>query len=400
MGHRHWQADASRRRNGPRKATSCRPITVRLRSKSCPAGRPDAARAGRRAVVAQRPRTSQQADVGSKTRSAGRVPPYPNPESGQKEVPVMDIVFKGRHTDVLERFRSHATAKLAKIERLDSRAIRIDVEVSTERNPRQAGRRERVELTICLPGPGDPGRGRRRGPVHGAGPGPRQARVPAPPGRRPAQVPARRARRASRARPRAGRPDLDEAGPPGGDECAGERPAEVTDPRRTTMTLDRDPDGGRWPARRPAEVARRPADDDRPGAVRDGAGRARLLPVPRHRERAPSVVYRRRGYQYGVIRLVEDAPAANGRSRPRRTGPGRRTAPAPRPPYPVILNPRTVPGVQRPETAVGAAAQAGRRAVGRGELSNAPVSRCRAEQRHGPGPPALRLRSPRGSVRV
>src|SRR5215469_4381561 len=32
------QADASRRQNGPRKATSRRPITVRLRGKSCLAG--------------------------------------------------------------------------------------------------------------------------------------------------------------------------------------------------------------------------------------------------------------------------------------------------------------------------------------------------------------------------
>ena len=65
----------------------------------------------------------------------------------------MDIIFKGRHTDVLERFRRHATAKLSKIARLDSNALRIDVEVSTERNPRQSGRRERVELTIASRGP-------------------------------------------------------------------------------------------------------------------------------------------------------------------------------------------------------------------------------------------------------
>ena len=65
----------------------------------------------------------------------------------------MDIIFKGRHTDVLERFRRHATAKLSKIERLDGNAIRVDVEVSTERNPRQSGRRERVELTIASKGP-------------------------------------------------------------------------------------------------------------------------------------------------------------------------------------------------------------------------------------------------------
>jgi ribosomal subunit interface protein len=65
----------------------------------------------------------------------------------------VDIIFKGRHTDVLDRFRRHATAKLAKIGKLDQKAIRIDVEVSAERNPRQSGRRERVELTISSRGP-------------------------------------------------------------------------------------------------------------------------------------------------------------------------------------------------------------------------------------------------------
>jgi ribosomal subunit interface protein len=65
----------------------------------------------------------------------------------------MDITFKGRHTSVPERFRRHASAKLAKLEKLDHNAMRIDVEVSTERNPRQADRSERVELTIRSRGP-------------------------------------------------------------------------------------------------------------------------------------------------------------------------------------------------------------------------------------------------------
>jgi ribosomal subunit interface protein len=65
----------------------------------------------------------------------------------------VDIIFKGRHTDVLDRFRRHATAKLSRLEKLDQRATRVDVEVSTERNPRQSGRRERVELTIASRGP-------------------------------------------------------------------------------------------------------------------------------------------------------------------------------------------------------------------------------------------------------
>src|SRR5580704_5912732 len=66
---------------------------------------------------------------------------------------LVNIIFKGRHTDVLERFRRHATAKLAKLGKLDSRATRIDVEVSTEPNRRQSQRRERVELTISSRGP-------------------------------------------------------------------------------------------------------------------------------------------------------------------------------------------------------------------------------------------------------
>jgi ribosomal subunit interface protein len=65
----------------------------------------------------------------------------------------MEITFKGRHTSVPERFRRHAIAKLAKLEKLDHNAIRIDVEVSSERNPRQADRSERVELTIRSRGP-------------------------------------------------------------------------------------------------------------------------------------------------------------------------------------------------------------------------------------------------------
>ena len=65
----------------------------------------------------------------------------------------MDITFTGRHTSVPERFRRHAAVKLANLERLDQRATRVDVEVSKERNPRQSDRSERVELTIRSRGP-------------------------------------------------------------------------------------------------------------------------------------------------------------------------------------------------------------------------------------------------------
>jgi ribosomal subunit interface protein len=65
----------------------------------------------------------------------------------------VDIVVKGRHTEISERFRLHVADKLAKIEKLDSKVISVDVECAKERNPRQADLSERVELTIHSRGP-------------------------------------------------------------------------------------------------------------------------------------------------------------------------------------------------------------------------------------------------------
>ncbi|MEU4835295.1 ribosome-associated translation inhibitor RaiA [Streptosporangium sp. NPDC023615] len=65
----------------------------------------------------------------------------------------MEIIVKGRHTGVSDRFRDHVNTKLARIERLDHKLIRVDVEVSKERNPRIVDQRERVELTIHSRGP-------------------------------------------------------------------------------------------------------------------------------------------------------------------------------------------------------------------------------------------------------
>lgn len=65
----------------------------------------------------------------------------------------MDIIFTARHTDVREPFREVAAAKLTKLERLDDKASRVDVEVTEEHNPRLSHQRERVELTLSTRGP-------------------------------------------------------------------------------------------------------------------------------------------------------------------------------------------------------------------------------------------------------
>jgi ribosomal subunit interface protein len=65
----------------------------------------------------------------------------------------VDIVVKGRHCEVSDRFRQHVEEKLARLEKLNHRVIRVDVEVSKERNPRLADRAVRVELTMMSRGP-------------------------------------------------------------------------------------------------------------------------------------------------------------------------------------------------------------------------------------------------------
>ena len=65
----------------------------------------------------------------------------------------MDIVVKGRHAEIPERFRQQVAEKLAKIEKLDPKVISVDVELSNERNPRQSDLCDRVELTVHSRGP-------------------------------------------------------------------------------------------------------------------------------------------------------------------------------------------------------------------------------------------------------
>ena len=65
----------------------------------------------------------------------------------------MDVVVTGRHCELSDRFRSHVTEKLSRLEKHDHRIIRVQVEVENERNPRQADRAVRLELTAFSKGP-------------------------------------------------------------------------------------------------------------------------------------------------------------------------------------------------------------------------------------------------------
>ncbi len=65
----------------------------------------------------------------------------------------MDVVVTGRHCEISDRFRAHATEKLAKLEKHDHRIMRVHVEVDSEPNPRQHDHAVHVELTAYSKGP-------------------------------------------------------------------------------------------------------------------------------------------------------------------------------------------------------------------------------------------------------
>jgi ribosomal subunit interface protein len=65
----------------------------------------------------------------------------------------VDIVVKGRNVEVPEHYRQHVADKLSRVERYDHKLIRVDVELFHERNPRQSSLCQRVELTCKSRGP-------------------------------------------------------------------------------------------------------------------------------------------------------------------------------------------------------------------------------------------------------
>ncbi len=220
----------------------------------------------------------------------------------------MEVIVRGRHITVPARFRQHAAAKLAKLDKLDQKAVRIDVEVSEERNPRQSDRRERVELTI-----------RSRGPA---------IRAEAAADDRYTALDLAFAKLESRLRRAADRRKVKH-----GDNVTVRAPgvlevvesgvasaplAPASAPVRVTSTPNGDgraePESGLVPIQmegdgplvlREKVHAARPMTIDQALLEMELVGHDFYLFHDRECDRF-SVVYRRRGYDYGVIRLVEE----------------------------------------------------------------------------------------------
>ncbi|MES9535698.1 ribosome-associated translation inhibitor RaiA [Spirillospora sp. NPDC049024] len=217
----------------------------------------------------------------------------------------MNITVRGRHTEVNDRFRRHVDTKLAKIERLDQKVIRVDVEVSEERNPRLADQRERVELTI-----------RSRGPVIRA-----EAAADDRYGALDLALDKLESRLRRDSERRKGHGGKGRAKLATMETIPEAFPAAPAEPAAPAAEVEEEAE--------PAAITQEenlvpiPMDGDGPIVVREKFHKAEPMGIEQalfemelvghdfflYRDKStghPSVVYRRRGWDYGVIRLVEE----------------------------------------------------------------------------------------------
>ncbi|MDH4352921.1 MAG: ribosome-associated translation inhibitor RaiA [Actinomycetota bacterium] len=209
----------------------------------------------------------------------------------------MDIVVRARQIELSDRFRELAAGKLSKLERYDAKCHRVDVEVSRQSNPRLADQAVQVELTC-----------------HGRGP---VVRAEASADEKYAALDLAAAKLEERMRRAA---DRRRDHKKGRSRTAPPRVGSSPEQLATVTTMPSPGDGG----------AAAPSDDppdDGPMIVRQKTHQAPPMTLDQalyemelvghdfylFQDRdsgTPSVVYRRRGYDYGVLHLEVDSSQA------------------------------------------------------------------------------------------
>jgi ribosomal subunit interface protein len=225
----------------------------------------------------------------------------------------VEIVVTGRNVEVPEHFRVHVAEKVERLERYDHKIVGLEVELFHERNRRQLKNCQRVEIT-----------GRGCGPVARA-----EARaqdfysaLDAAIGKLESRLRRSHDRRritARRTTVLVGR---------GGQTMLLDAPSELDLPEHRESTngeagapLDEDEalevrddpaadlDEPEADEHRPGQIVRRKVHTAQPMSVDDALSRMELVGHDFYlfadaETGAPSVVYRRKGYDYGVIRLA------------------------------------------------------------------------------------------------
>jgi len=225
----------------------------------------------------------------------------------------VEIVVTGRNVEVPEHFRVHVAEKVERLERYDHKIVGLEVELFHERNRRQLKNCQRVEIT-----------GRGCGPVARAEACAQDfysaldAAISKLEGRLRRSHDRRRitARRSAVLKGRGGvggqtmlleaptDVEIDLPAPRDALESEVETPSDVVDTVSEAVDDDKDLDD----EYRPGRIVRRKVHTANPMSVDDALSRMELVGHDFYlfsdaETGAPSVVYRRRGYDYGVIRL-------------------------------------------------------------------------------------------------
>ncbi len=216
----------------------------------------------------------------------------------------MDVVVKGHHCEVTERFRQHVEDKLARVERLQHNVIRMDVEVSQESNPRRSEQAERIQLTM-----------HSRGPVirAEAAAGDRYAALDQAVQRLESQLrraaDRRRVHHGSRTPLSVAEATAAVAATLGSADGGGDLQASPDGPGDVTQSAPDDTLGGLQVEGDGPLVVREKTHEATPMSLDQALYEMELVGHDFYlfvdaESRMPSVVYRRRGYDYGVIRLA------------------------------------------------------------------------------------------------
>jgi ribosomal subunit interface protein len=209
----------------------------------------------------------------------------------------VEIVVTGRNVEVPDHFRVHVSEKVARLERYDHKIVGLEVELFHEKNRRQLKSCQRVEIT-----------GRGCGPVARAEAS--AADFYAALDAAVSKLEARLRRSHDRRRITSRRARV--AAVRGGTQTAQTAVLDELPTAEADVPAPRGHDHDDYPAEPvpvPGRVVRRKAHTAEPMTVDDALARMELVGHDFYlfadaESGQPSVVYRRKGYDYGVIRLA------------------------------------------------------------------------------------------------
>ncbi|GAA4549516.1 ribosome hibernation-promoting factor, HPF/YfiA family [Pseudonocardia xishanensis] len=212
----------------------------------------------------------------------------------------MEIVVTGRNVEVPEHFRVHVEEKLARLERYDHKIVGMEVELFHEPNRRQSKSCQRVEIT-----------GRGRGPVARAEACAQDFYAALDCAISKLESRLRRSHDRRRLNDRRSRVMAGRGGPAAVAVLEHELEEQrlehlIPEPRAHTEHLHTEQDEP--PDDLPGRIVRRKMHSDEPISIDEALSRMELVGHDFYLFAdaecgTPSVVYRRRGYDYGVIRL-------------------------------------------------------------------------------------------------